>query len=213
MVTRLKRTLQTLTEASNELEEAVPFFAQTSVRNLIHIAEQPSIAPLRGALAGLPAVVVSAGPSLDRNIAQLRGREGQVVIIAINQTVRALRKAGVRADLVVVVDPMKVTYHFEGVGPDELGTLLLGASVDPSLFDLPAETSSASPPRPCRRAGSTSCAGRTPRPAAEGRWPPRPSSWRPGWAARPSSPSAATWPSMASATTPTPAPTGATRSS
>ncbi len=138
IVSRLRRTLQTVTEASNELEEAVPFFAQTSVRNLVHIAEQASIAPLRGALAGLPAVVVSAGPSLDRNIDQLRGREGQVVIIAINQTVRALRKAGIRADLVVVVDPMKVTYHFEGVAPGELGTLVLGASVDPSLFSLPA---------------------------------------------------------------------------
>ena len=139
LVKRIQRSLRTLTEASNELEEAVPFFAQTCVRNLANVADRPSVAALKGALEGVPAVLVSAGPSLDKNIAQLRGLEGRVVIIGINQTVRALRQAGVRADMVIVVDPMKVGYHFEGMAPDEFGTLFLGASVDPSLFSLPVQ--------------------------------------------------------------------------
>jgi hypothetical protein len=139
VVTRIRRTLRTLTEASHELEEAVPFFAQTAVRNLVNVSRLPSVHTLKGALTGLPAVVVAAGPSLDKNIAQLRALQGRAVIIGINQTVKALRQAGVRADMVIVVDPMKVNYHFEGVAPGELGTLFLGASVDPSLFALPAE--------------------------------------------------------------------------
>jgi hypothetical protein len=139
VVTRIRRTLRTLTEASNELDEAVPFFAQTAVRNLVNVSRLPSVDTLKGCLAGLPAVVVAAGPSLDKNIAQLRDLQGRVVVIGINQTVKALRQAGVRADMVIVVDPMKVGYHFEGVRPGELGTLFLGASVDPSLFALPAD--------------------------------------------------------------------------
>ena len=138
IVERVRRTLQTLTEASHELEEAVPFFTKTATRNLVNVVRRPSVATLKGALAGLPAVVVSAGPSLDRNVAQLRGLEGKVVIIAINQVVRGLRRAGVKPDIVVTVDPLRVGYHFEGVQPGEIGTLVLAASVDPSLFQVPA---------------------------------------------------------------------------
>jgi hypothetical protein len=94
---------------------------------------------MRWELAGRTAVVVSAGPSLDKNIAQLKELSGRAVIIAINQTVAGLRRAGVRADLVVAVDPLNVSYHFEGCAPGEIGTLFLGASVDPSLFRVPCD--------------------------------------------------------------------------
>ncbi len=125
-------------DALQMLEEAHIFAAKAS-RNLAAIARTPSVATLRGALEGLPAVVVSAGPSLDKNIAQLRALQGRAVIVAINQTVASLRRHGVRADVVLTVDPLNVSYHFEGTRPGDIGTLVLGASVDPSLFAVPCD--------------------------------------------------------------------------
>ena len=52
--------------------------------------------------------------------------------IADNQIRLGLRKKGIRADLVVAVDTLNVSYHFEGAQAGDIGTLLLGASVDPA---------------------------------------------------------------------------------
>jgi hypothetical protein len=138
VVARVQQTLRTIARASNESEHAVARFAHHALRNLPAIASRPSIAGLRGALAGVPAVVVSAGPSLDRNIAQLPALKGRVVIIAINQTVRALARAGVTPDLTVTIESLDVGYHFEGATAAQVGTLVLGASVAPSLFQVPS---------------------------------------------------------------------------
>jgi hypothetical protein len=122
-----------------QLMEESEFFVLKASRNLASVALTPSAANLRGVLAGWTAVVVSAGPSLDKNLHLLPALQGRVVIIAINQTVASLRRAGVRADLVVTVDPLNVSYHFEGTQPGEIGTLLLGTSVDPSLYNVPSD--------------------------------------------------------------------------
>ncbi|MES1209560.1 MAG: 6-hydroxymethylpterin diphosphokinase MptE-like protein, partial [Pseudomonadota bacterium] len=136
---QLDRTLRAVDQAGSEIESSSYLFVHCATRNLPRIAAVPSIAPLAGACAGRTAVVVSAGPSLDRNIAQLRALQGRAVIIGINQTVRALRAAGVRPDVVVAVDPQNLAYQFEGVRGGEIGTLVLGASVDDALFDVPAD--------------------------------------------------------------------------
>jgi hypothetical protein len=138
VVVRVQRTLRTIARAASETEHAVARFAHTALRNLPAIASRPSIAGLRGAFAGVPAVVVSAGPSLDRNIAQLPALKGRVVIIAINQTVRALARAGVTPDLTVALESLNVGYHFEGVTAAQVGTLVLGASAHPALFEVPS---------------------------------------------------------------------------
>jgi hypothetical protein len=136
---RLQRALEFSTVGNLQLLDEARLFAAKATRNLAEITRRPSIASLRGALQGLPAVVVSAGPSLDKNIGVLKALAGKVVIVAINQTVAGLRKAGIRADLVVAVDPLNVSYHFEGTRPGDIGTLLLGASVDPALFQIPCD--------------------------------------------------------------------------
>lgn len=122
-----------------QLMEESQFFVLKASRNLASVALTPSAASLKGVLQGWTAVVVSAGPSLDKNLHQLAALQGRVVIIAINQTVPSLRRAGVRADMVVTVDPLNVSYHFEGTQPGEIGSLFLGTSVDPSLFSVPCD--------------------------------------------------------------------------
>lgn len=109
------------------------------LRNAHRVASLPNAGALDEALRGEAAVIVAAGPSLDKNIHLLKEMQGKVAILAMNQTVRALRRAGIRPDIVLAGDWGNLTPHFEGVEPGEIGALGLSTVVTPALFDVPAE--------------------------------------------------------------------------
>ncbi len=96
-------------------------YLRASMRNLPAVARMPTAAALSGALRGVPAVLVAAGPSLDRNVAQLHRFKGRALIVAINQSLRALRAAGIEPDVVLAVDALNMAYHFEGKPARVLG--------------------------------------------------------------------------------------------
>lgn len=52
-----------------------------------------------------PAVIVSAGPSLDKNVALLKNYKGKVFIVAVEAALNTLKKNSIIPDLVVTVDP------------------------------------------------------------------------------------------------------------
>lgn len=55
----------------------------------------------------VPAVIVSAGPSLDKNICDLKGAKGKAFIIAVDTALNPLARAGIKPDVAVTVDPQK----------------------------------------------------------------------------------------------------------
>jgi hypothetical protein len=69
---------------------------------------------LRGAAAGFPAVVVSAGPSLARNVHLLAepGMRDRVVIIAAQTVLRPLLERGVRPHFVTALDWSQISSRF-----------------------------------------------------------------------------------------------------
>ena len=54
-----------------------------------------------------PLVVVSAGPSLDRNVHELRGMEDRCFILSVDTALRPLLSAGVMPHAVLIADPSK----------------------------------------------------------------------------------------------------------
>lgn len=54
-----------------------------------------------------PAIVVAAGPSLDKNIEELCPYQDQVFIICVDSAIRTVLKYGIVPDLLVCVDPIK----------------------------------------------------------------------------------------------------------
>jgi len=115
-------------------------FVIHAVENLPSIAAWPSVARLRGSFRNRPAVIVSAGPSLEKNIDVLRCFAGKAVVIAVSHALLALHRAAIAPDVVVVTETQDVRYHFDDVPPDRLGALVLGTSVRPELFALPARS-------------------------------------------------------------------------
>lgn len=60
-----------------------------------------------------PAVIVAAGPSLDKNIEHLKRAKNRAFIIAADSAVKTMRKHGIMPDAVVTIDPAKSVRRFD----------------------------------------------------------------------------------------------------
>ncbi len=112
-------------------------WAALVAHNAPSIVDMPSIASKAGCLFGRPAVVCAAGPSLDKQLPTLRRHRDSLFVIAIGQTLAALRKAGIEPDLVHVVEASDVRVQLERAGDLSGATLVLPPQANPALFELP----------------------------------------------------------------------------
>lgn len=73
---------------------------------------------LFGRFTGVPLVIVSAGPSLDRNVRELIGTENRCFILSVDTALRPLLAAGIVPHAVVVADPTELNArHVAGAIP------------------------------------------------------------------------------------------------
>ena len=85
--------------------------------NLVTYVTTPPIDLLRGRFAGDPAVVISAGPSLARNIDQLADLKGKAVLCAVQTAVKPLMSCGIVPDFITTLDFHEMSKQFfEGAG-------------------------------------------------------------------------------------------------
>jgi hypothetical protein len=66
----------------------------------------------------MPAIVVSAGPSLEKNVKSLKKAKGRALILCVDSAVKYLLRENVVPDLIVSVDPLKPLRLFDGEGVD-----------------------------------------------------------------------------------------------
>ena len=71
-------------------------------------------------LTNIPAIIVSAGPSLDKNVQELKNAEGKSLIIVVDAALRTVQKAGVHPDIVCTIDPEPPDRFFEGLDLDDM---------------------------------------------------------------------------------------------
>ncbi|MGD9689094.1 MAG: motility associated factor glycosyltransferase family protein [Phycisphaerales bacterium] len=107
-------------------------------QNLDVYATAPGIADLAGAAAGRPAIVVSAGPSLWRNIDLLSDPRvrGRFVVIAVQTVLKPLLARGIRPDFVTALDFHEISRRFyEGLTPADVEgvTLVIEPKVNPAV--------------------------------------------------------------------------------
>ncbi|MEX2218483.1 MAG: 6-hydroxymethylpterin diphosphokinase MptE-like protein [Phycisphaerales bacterium] len=116
-----------------------PVTTRNVLMNLDRYATLPGIADLAGAGAGRAAIVVSAGPSLGRNIALLKrpGIRERFVIIAVQTVLKTLLAEGIRPHFVTALDYHEVSRRFyEGLtGPAAEGvTLVAEPKANPAIL-------------------------------------------------------------------------------
>ncbi|BET65952.1 hypothetical protein ASA1KI_08700 [Opitutales bacterium ASA1] len=93
-----------------------PLWQENTLRNLARLAGAPDVSALRGAFVGRPMVLISAGPSLDESLDFVRECRSHAILVAVNSSYRAVRRAGVVPDFVLAADPRGFTARgFAGV--------------------------------------------------------------------------------------------------
>lgn len=94
------------------------------VRNLPAILRSLKLDAFADRFKRTPAVVIGAGPSLDKNIDAMREAAPGVLLIASDTALRPLLQHGIQPHFVVSCDPLKLNHrHFEGVA--SLGNAVL----------------------------------------------------------------------------------------
>jgi hypothetical protein len=82
----------------------------------------------------VPVVIVSAGPSLDRNIQELRGVDDRYFLLAVDTAIRPLLAAGVTPHAAIIADPSELNArHVTGAIPEST-YLIAEQAVDSSAL-------------------------------------------------------------------------------
>lgn len=138
-------------ERTRRVKEAADVRTVTSIDQMIpwaaivagngaRIASRPGFGSLAGRFEGKPAVIVAAGPSLDKQLPALAAAQDRVVIIAIGQTVKALRAAGIRPHFVHVLESRNVAHQLLDAGTTTDLNLVLTPDCHPAVYDVPSRS-------------------------------------------------------------------------
>lgn len=96
-------------------------FAKNGIYNMAFLAGCRSGIKLQGKFPeDMPAVVVSSGPSLEKNVALLKDIKGKAFIFATDSAVRQVINIGVKPDAMITIDPAKPVDYFKVDGIDDI---------------------------------------------------------------------------------------------
>jgi hypothetical protein len=83
---------------------------KNSFINIEVLSSSPGVRQLDGQYRGKPAILVAAGPSLDKNIDLLSEAKGKALIMSSDTTFPVLLKKGIIPDLVVTIERIPEVY-------------------------------------------------------------------------------------------------------
>lgn len=137
LILRLDRLLA---ETKVDLRTKAAFskiFYQNIIGNWKNYLESPGIYSLENYYSGFPVVIVSAGPSLDKNIQYLKHAADQFVVIAVGTALKPLLKLGIEPDFVVALDSDDITLgSFQMDLVPENTWLIFDPSIPPAIAEL-----------------------------------------------------------------------------
>ncbi|MDI6703088.1 MAG: DUF115 domain-containing protein [bacterium] len=86
------------------------------LKNITAIIKNPGANTLWGKFKDIPSIIVAAGPSLDKNVLELKKAKNRALIVCVDTALRTLYNNGIRPDLVVSIDAQDFNLKdFEGV--------------------------------------------------------------------------------------------------
>ncbi|MCP3898944.1 MAG: DUF115 domain-containing protein [Desulfobacteraceae bacterium] len=86
-------------------------FFSNRLKNINSIHHNFPFDDLKEKHKGLPAIIVSTGPSLDKDILTLKQAKGKAIILAVDSAVPALIKNEIMPDYVSSIDPVELIYE------------------------------------------------------------------------------------------------------
>ncbi|WP_242976164.1 motility associated factor glycosyltransferase family protein [Clostridium butyricum] len=83
---------------------------ETLMENIPYIVQSIPANIYKNAYEGKPAIIVSAGPSLEKNIDNLNGYESEFLILTGARTLKGLLDRNIKPDIIAVLDPGEKMY-------------------------------------------------------------------------------------------------------
>ncbi|HUJ89650.1 MAG TPA: 6-hydroxymethylpterin diphosphokinase MptE-like protein [Syntrophorhabdales bacterium] len=80
-------------------------FINAFLQNVPSLLHNPGVVSLKNLFEGRPAIVVAAGPSLERNVHLLKQAKSRALIVAVDAALPTLVLAGILPDVLVAIDP------------------------------------------------------------------------------------------------------------
>ncbi|MBU3142338.1 motility associated factor glycosyltransferase family protein [Clostridium sp. CF012] len=112
----------TLTEFSKQ-------YFNNYTKNLKAIVNGYTINTLKDSFKSVPAIIVSAGPSLDKNIGKVKELQDKFIIICGARTLKPLLKNGVKPDFIFIIDPVDTNMKFfENVTEYDVPLVFIGVA-------------------------------------------------------------------------------------
>lgn len=135
-VKKLKLHIERLSVTWNTLVRYTDVKAKNTFHNLPYLYEGYSAEALQGILPeDVPVIVVSAGPSLNKNIMDLKKAVGRACIIATDTAMKPLLNAGIIPNLFVIIDGLKPGILFEHKELSKVPMVTMtGVSVEPMQY-------------------------------------------------------------------------------
>lgn len=106
----LQNTIYDILATKNTSERYSKVWFQCYLENMKHIVNSTPVSFLKDVLKSVPAIIVSAGPSLKNNIKYLKEVEDKFVIISGGRTLKPLLEIGVKPDFICILDSAEISY-------------------------------------------------------------------------------------------------------
>ena len=106
-------------------------WADSFIRNISFILRTPGVIRLKNIFKGRSAIIVSAGPSIEKNFHLLKEAKGKAIIIAVDVVVPTILPAGIIPDFIVALEANRKLYRaFENNPLLKFCPLICTAEVD-----------------------------------------------------------------------------------
>jgi hypothetical protein len=126
----------TLFSLGNSIEDSLEGL-ENNMLNLQYLRQSKDFSQFKNAFNGYPCIVVSAGPSLDKNISYLKEAQGKAVILAVDTIVEKLLIQGIVPDFCFSIERIKLVYEYfykDKTIPDSV-TLIAPPVIRPEIFE------------------------------------------------------------------------------
>ncbi len=120
----------------NTLIKFMDEMVENPLKNLKYIRNAYRCSDLKKILpADVPVIIVSAGPSLEKNIKLLNRAKGHALIFAVDSAVKYLLRDGIVPDLTITIDARKLVSNYESEKAKEIPCIFSEVS-NPKILEL-----------------------------------------------------------------------------
>jgi hypothetical protein len=120
----IKMTTDLFTQNTNFAGVAAINYIENSWNNLPYIWAGTGAKRFEGKFAGKPAIIVAAGPSLNKNIGFLKELQDKALIVAAGTAIGALKRQEITPHFVAAMDPFPFMYQAMQTDLDSRSTLI-----------------------------------------------------------------------------------------